>query len=154
MLARALWLQGFAERARGEAEASILELSDAYHQLAVCRMLSFGICRVATMTGDLVAADQAIRRLTEVAASLNAPFWQNAGLFLKGKLLVEQRDFVAGLAALREAFDTCRQTGWRFSEPEFKSALAEALAGLGRTDEALEVIDDAVADADQTDGQA
>jgi predicted ATPase len=44
------------------------------------------------------------------------------------------------LAALREAFDTCNQTGWRLSYPEFMGSFALALAGLGRLDEAHDAV--------------
>ena len=50
---------------------------------------------------------------------------------------------------LRDAFNTCRQTGWRLSYPEFKGALAAALAGLGQLGEALEAVNDAIASAGQ-----
>ena len=152
MLARALWLQGFVERARAEAGASIAELSD--NQLVICRALSFGMCRVSTMTGDFATAEAAIERLTEVAKSVSAPFWQNAGLFLRGKLLVERGNFSEALTVLREAFDTGLRTGWRFSGPEFKGALAEALVGNDQASEALEAVEDALADARRQDGQA
>ena len=154
MLARALWLQGFAERAHNEAKASLDELGATDHQISICRVLSFGICRIATMTGDFVTADRAIAHLIEVATRLNASFWQMAGGFLEGKLLVERREFAEGLRALRGAFETCSRTGWRFSEPEFKGALAEAFAGLGQLGEALDAVNDAVTSAGQRDGQA
>jgi tetratricopeptide (TPR) repeat protein len=154
MLARALWLQGFAERAHNEAKASLDELGATDHQISICRVLNFGICRIATMTGDFVTADRAIARLIEVSTRLNASFWQMAGGFLEGKLLVERREFAEGLRALRGAFETCSRTGWRFSEPEFKGALAEAFAGLGQLGEALDAVDDAVTSAGQRDGQA
>lgn len=73
---------------------------------------------------------------------------------MEGKLLVERREFAEGLRALRRAFETCSRTGWRFSEPEFKGALAEAFAGLGQLGEALDAVDDAVTSAGQRDGQA
>jgi predicted ATPase len=59
---------------------------------------------------------------------------------MEGKLMVERRDFAKGLAALRDAFETCRQTGWLLSYPEYKCWLAEALAGLGQLDEALDAV--------------
>jgi predicted ATPase len=92
------------------------------------------------MTGDFAAAEQANARLIEVATSLNAQRWQTVGRFLEGKLMVERRDFAKGLAALRDAFETCRQTGWLLSYPEYKCWLAEALAGLGQLDEALDAV--------------
>jgi predicted ATPase len=154
MLARALWLQGFAEKALYESQASLEELWGRDHQLTVCRVLYSGTGRIAPMTGDFGAAERGIARLIEVSTRLNASFWQTAGRFLKGKLMVERREFATGSTVLRDAFDTCRQTGWRMSYPEFKGALAEAFAGLGQLDEALEAVNDAMASAGQReDGQ-
>ena len=154
MLARALWLLGFAERGHGEAQTALAEIEAAGHQITVCRVLYYGICRIAPMTGDFVSAERAIARLTELATSLNAPFWITAARFLQGKLLVERREFAAGLAALREAFDACDQTGWRLSYPEFSGSLAVALAGLGQLDKALDTVNNAIATAgEREDGQ-
>jgi predicted ATPase/DNA-binding winged helix-turn-helix (wHTH) protein len=149
MLARALWLQGFAEKARSEAEASLEELGGADYRLSFCRVLYFGFCRIVPMIGDFGAAERAITRLIEVATSFSAPFWQTVGRLLEGKLLVERGEFAQGAAVLRDAFDTCSRTGWRISYPEFKGALAQALAGLGQVDAALSTVNEAVASAGQ-----
>jgi predicted ATPase len=85
--------------------------------------------------------------LTELATNLNAPFWMTAGQLLQGKLMVERGEFAAGLAVLREAFETCNRTGWRLSYPEFSGSLALALAGLGRLDEAYDAVNNAIAAA-------
>ena len=149
MLARALWLQGFAEKARSEAEASLEELGGVSYRLSFCRVLYFGFCRIVPMLGDFAAGERAITRLIEVATSLNAPFWQTAGRLLEGKLLVERGEFAQGAAVLRDAFETCSRTGWRISYPEFKGALARALAGVGQVDAALSALGEAVASAGQ-----
>jgi predicted ATPase len=149
MLARALWIQGFAEQALKEARVGVEELHDTDHPLFLCRILFHGICRIATMTGDFATADREIARLIEVATGLNAPFWETAGHFLKGKLLVERGEFAQGLLVLRNAFETCDRTGWRLSYEEFKGALASGLVGTGRLDEALVALDDAMAAADE-----
>jgi predicted ATPase len=147
MLARALWMQGFTEQALTEARLSLKELQGTDHPLLLCRALYFGICRIATMTGDVATADREIARLIEVATGLNAHLWETAGHFLKGKLLVERGEFAQGLLVLRDAFETCGRTGWRLSYEEFKGALALGLAGTGRLDEALVALDDAMAAA-------
>jgi predicted ATPase/DNA-binding winged helix-turn-helix (wHTH) protein len=153
MLARALCLQGFAERARQEARTSVDEVPAKEHPLTICRVLNFGICRVASMTGYFEEAEQAIAHSIEVATRLNAPFWQIVGLFLKGKLLVDRHEFAEGSAVLRDAFDKCGQNGWRISYPEFKGALAAAHAGLGQTGEALDAVNEAIADSGAQHGQ-
>ena len=142
MMTRPLWLRGFADQAMHHARASLNELGPADPQLLVCRVLYVGMCRVAPMTGDFAAAEQANARLMEIATSLNARRYQTLGRFLDAKLMIERGDFADGLAVLREAFDTCRQTGWRMSYPEFKCWFAAALAGVGLFDEALDAVNE------------
>jgi predicted ATPase/Tfp pilus assembly protein PilF len=150
MLARALWIQGFAEQALQEAHLSLKE-EGTDHQLLLCRILYHGICRIATMTGDFAIADREIARLIETATGANAHLWETAGHFLKGKLLVERGEFAQGLLVLRDAFEACSRTGSRLSYAEFKGALALAFAGTGRLEEALVALDDAMA-AEAEDG--
>ena len=153
MLARALWIQGFADQALKETRLSLEEMQDTDHPIQLCRILYQGICRIATMTGDFATADREIARLIETATRLNAHNWETAGHFLKGKLLVERGEFAQGLPVLRDAFETSDRTGWRLSYAEFKGALALGLAGTGRLDEALVAADDAMAaDREGADG--
>jgi predicted ATPase len=147
MLARALWMQGFTEKALNEAHASLQDVRGAGQELLLCRTLYYGICRIAPMIGDFATADRQIAHLIDMATSLNAHFWETAGHFLKGKLLIERGEFAQGLPVLRDAFETCDRTGWRLSYPEFKGALALACAGLGQLNEALGTLEDAVATA-------
>ena len=147
MLARALWMQGLIDRALTEAYACLEDLHAADHPLVLCRVLYYGICRIAPMVGDFEAAEQSTSRLFETATALNASFWVTAARLLQGKLAVERGQFADGLMVLRAAFETCRQTGWRISYQEFQAALAVALAGLGHGGEALETVDAAITDA-------
>jgi len=153
MLARALWMQGLTDQALNEARLSEEELQGKDHQLLLCRTLYHGVCRIATMTGDFATADREIARLIEVATGLNAHVWKTGGHFLKGKLLVERREFAQGLLVLRDAFVASDRTGWHISYAEFKGALALAFSGTGRFDEALVALDDAMAaDREGADG--
>ncbi len=154
MLARVLCLQGFTERAYLEARISVDEAPTKERPLTVCRVLNFGMCRVAPMIGRFEEAEQAIAQSIAVATTLSAPFWQILGLFLKGKLLVDRREFAEASTVLRDAFDKCGQNGWRISYPEFKGALAAAHLGLGETDEALEAANDAIANSGAQHGHA
>jgi predicted ATPase len=145
MHARVLWLQGFADTARREAQASLDDVSGS--DLTVCRVIYFGVGRIAPMTGDFETAKNAVSNLIELATRVNAPFWMTAGQLLRGKLLVERRDFAEGLAVLRGACEVCRQTGWRLSYPEFNGSVALALAGLERLDEAYDAVTGAIESA-------
>jgi predicted ATPase/DNA-binding winged helix-turn-helix (wHTH) protein len=139
-LSRTLWLLGFIEQARLEAQAALDEIRGTDHPLVLCRVLYFGMCRILPTAGDFAGAEQNITRLIEAATAINQPFWQTAGRFLSGKLMIERGDFADGVAVLNDAFDVCRRTGWRMSYPEFKGALAMGFAGLGELDEALAAV--------------
>ncbi len=154
MLARTLCLRGFMDQALGEAEASLEELRGAINRqlTPMCRVIDFGMSRVTLMTGDLPAAERSIARLIAAARLSNAPYWQTAGRFLEGKLLIERREFAKGAAALRGAFDAGKRTGSHASYPEFLGALAEALSGLGQQGEALDAVNEAIAGAGQREG--
>jgi predicted ATPase/DNA-binding winged helix-turn-helix (wHTH) protein len=154
MLARVLWLRGFPDRAGREAQVSMDEFRGHLRQLTMCQVIYVGMGRIATMMGDFSAAENAIAALGELATHVSARFWLTAGQFLRGKLLVERHAYAEGLAVLNEAFEICRQTGWRLSWPEFTGSLAEALAGLGRADEAHDAIAVAIESAGgRADGQ-
>jgi predicted ATPase/DNA-binding winged helix-turn-helix (wHTH) protein len=148
-LSRALWLQGFIDQARLEAQTSLDELAAADNPLLFCRGLWYGVCHVMSTTGDFAAAEQSITRLIETATRIDAPFWQTAGHFLSGKLMIEQGEFAHGMIVLNDAFDVCRRTGWRMSYPEFKGALAAGLAALGQLDEALVAVNEGLDDVAQ-----
>jgi predicted ATPase/DNA-binding winged helix-turn-helix (wHTH) protein len=148
-LSRALWLRGFIDQARLEAQASLDELPATNLPFPLCRVLYYGVCRIMPTTGDFAAAELSIARLIEAATRINAPFWQTAGRFLSGKLMIEQGEFTHGVAVLSGAFDACRRAGWRISYPEFKGALATGLVGLGQLDEALAAVNEGLDDVAQ-----
>jgi predicted ATPase/DNA-binding winged helix-turn-helix (wHTH) protein len=149
MLARGLWLQGFAEQATDQARLSLEEAQATNYQLSIGEALRVAVCDIALMTGDLIAAEQSVTMLIDLATSRNAPFWAISGRCLRGKLLVMRGEFELGSALLRAELDLCERTGWPIWYPEFLGALAEGLAGLGRTEEAFVAIDQALASADR-----
>jgi predicted ATPase/DNA-binding winged helix-turn-helix (wHTH) protein len=149
-LSAALWLRGFIDQAKLAAQTSLDELSPSDLPFPFCRMLYYGACRIMPTTGDFAAAEQSIARLIETATRINAPFWQTAGGFLSGKLMIEQGEFAQGVIVLNDAFDVCRRSGWRMSYPEFKGALATGHAGLGQLDAALAAVNEGLDDVIQT----
>jgi predicted ATPase/DNA-binding winged helix-turn-helix (wHTH) protein len=148
VLAPVLWLRGFVDQGVIQAQASLEEAHATDHKLTLCWVLHHAAYPVALMTGDLVAAGQAVAMLTDLATSLGAPFWKTLAHCLEGKLLIRRGEFGTGSAQLRTALETCERTGWTICYPEFLCALAEGLAGLGQFTEAIATIDRALARAD------
>jgi predicted ATPase/DNA-binding winged helix-turn-helix (wHTH) protein len=149
MLARSLWLQGYAEQAAEQAQICLDDAQVTNYPLSIGEALRVAMCQIALMTGDLETADQAVTRLIDIATSCNAPFWAISGRCLRGKLLIMRGEFAAGSAILRAELDLCERTGWPIWYPEFLGVLAEGLAGLGRMSEALAAIHQAMESADR-----
>jgi predicted ATPase/DNA-binding winged helix-turn-helix (wHTH) protein len=149
MLARALLLLGYPDRAIREARASLEEAQVSGYQFSVCEALRMAVCTITILTGDFEAAEPAVAMLVDTATSANGPFWTLTGRCLEGKLLIKQGRFEAGVTLLRSQLDTAEKTGWAIWYPEFLGVLAEGLAGLGRAPEAIETVDRAIAKAER-----
>jgi predicted ATPase len=149
MLARVLWLRGFVNQGVTQAQASLEEAHATDHKLTLCWILHHAAYPVALMTGNLVAAGQAVAVLMDLATSLGAPFWKTLAQCLEGKLLIKCGEFGTGSAQLRAALGTCEKTGQTICYPEFLCALAEGLAGLEQFTEAIATIDRALETADR-----
>jgi predicted ATPase len=148
-LAQVLWLRGYVDQGVTQAQASLEQAQATGHKPTLCWVLHYGAYPVALMTGDLLAAGQAVATLMDLATSLSAPIWEILAHCLEGKLLIKRGEFGAGSVRLRSALDTCERTGWTICYPEFLGALAEGLAGLRQLTEALATIDRALATADR-----
>jgi predicted ATPase len=137
------------DQAVHQAQASLEEVQPTDPKLIRCRVLHYAVYPIALLTGDFVAAERAVAMLSDLANSLNAAFWTIVGRCLEGQLLIKRGEFGTGSVLLRAALDTCTQTGWTISYPEFMGVLAEGLAGLGQVTEALAAVDQALARAER-----
>jgi len=149
LLARALLLLGYPDRALQEARASLEEAQVTGYKFSICESLRLGLCSVALVTADLKAAESAVATLVAVATSSNGPFWRLTGRCLEGKLLIKQGRFSEGTALLRAQLDAAEKVEWAIWHPELLGALAEGLAGQGRLPEAIATVDQALAKADR-----
>jgi predicted ATPase/DNA-binding winged helix-turn-helix (wHTH) protein len=148
MLARVLWLQGFVDQAKDQAQASLEDAQAAAHVASQLYTVFFAVFPISVMTGDLAAAERALAMLIDLGTRHNTAYWKNLGHCLEGKLLIARGEFRTGSTLLRAALETCDRAGWTVSYPEILGVLAEGLAGLGRLTEALATIDQALARAD------
>jgi predicted ATPase len=147
MLARILWLEGLIDQAIEEANKSVEEAGAAARGLSLLYPLAWTTCPLMLMTGNLEAAEKAIRTLKDVATKHNAAWWKTLANCLEAKLLIQCGEFRKGVRLLRNSLGKCEQTGWTVCYPEFLGTLAEGFAGLGQLAESLQTIDRALAQA-------
>jgi predicted ATPase/DNA-binding winged helix-turn-helix (wHTH) protein len=141
-LARALWLQGYADRAAKIARQTLDEAGTRGHPVRLCIFLIYA-APVFLWIGDWPAAEAIIERLTAHAQRHSLAPYHAVGVGLKGDLSLRRGDVDAGIRLLRTCLETLP------ADPVFTGALAEGLARAGQFDEAMAVIDEAIAHSER-----
>lgn len=145
-LARVQWLCGFPDRALHSARQSMIEAAETGSPVDVSYSLVYS-CYVFLWCGDLQTAQE----MNETVMA--QPHWQGRlmwfhaeALALKGELLVRRGNLEAGIELLRDTLASMQATSQKNLMLSVTACcLAEALAATGRAEEALTVINDAIA---------
>jgi predicted ATPase/DNA-binding winged helix-turn-helix (wHTH) protein len=145
-LARALWLRGFSEQALRTAQQAIDEAERRDHPVSVCISLIYA-APVFLWRGDLERAADFIERLIAYAGRYSLAPYRAVGMALKGELAVTRDQAGSGVILLRNALETLHAERHNILATVFASALAEGLRKTGQFDEALVIINGAVAQA-------
>jgi predicted ATPase/DNA-binding winged helix-turn-helix (wHTH) protein len=137
-LARTLWLQGHADRAANVARQSLDEAGTLTHPVRLCIILIYA-APVFLWIGDWPTAEAIIERLIAHAERHSLAPYRAVGVGLKGELSLRRGDVDAGIRLLRTCLETLH------ADPIFLADLSEGLAMAGQGDEAMAIIDEAIA---------
>jgi predicted ATPase/DNA-binding winged helix-turn-helix (wHTH) protein len=143
-LARTLWLQGYPDQA--VASASQVATEPAFHQdlITYCIALIWGIS-VFHWVGDWAAAEAKIERLITLAEGHSLAPYQAVGIGLRGEALIARGELDSGMDMLRDSIRDLRAERYELYTSGLTCRLAQGLAAMGRVDQALAMIDDAIA---------
>ena len=144
LLARILWLQGFPDQALSTARLAVEEAEVTGHALSLCHALAQAACPVATLNGDVEAAEGYTAVLLNHARELGLAGWIARSHCFQGVVLIMRRDFAAGLPLLRNALDELRVGGAAPGYPAFLALLARGHGLAGQVTEGLAIIDQAL----------
>ena len=142
VLARTLWLQGYADRAVKVARQTLDGAGTPDHPVSACICLIYAVS-VFLWIGDWSAAGAIIERLIAHAERHSLAPYHAVGVGLRGELSLRRGDVDAGIRLLRICLETLP------SNPVFMRDLAEGLAMAGQFDEAMAVIDKAIAHSER-----
>jgi tetratricopeptide (TPR) repeat protein len=142
-LARALWLAGSPDRAVEAARFTISE-AERLDQPVTLGIALIWMTYVFLWCGDWEGAEQLIERLIDHAAKHSLGPYNAVGLGLKGDLLVRRGEPAEGIELLRRGLATLHATRHKILVGAFSIALAEGLARINRSDEALTVLEEAI----------
>ncbi|MBO1908489.1 winged helix-turn-helix domain-containing protein [Microvirga sp. 3-52] len=149
-LARVLWLRGRAQEALGEVEDMIETALQVDHNLTTCHVLSDAVCPVYLMAGDLDRAQHYTGMLLERTKAHALDVWHAYAECFQGDILIRQGKATAGVPLVRNAQDRLERAGFHLYRTVFHAVLASGLQALGRVDEALGLLDRALALTRQT----
>ena len=143
-LARTLWLRGAFEQVPVLLHRAIEIVEKGEQPISFCMCLLYSI-PIFLRNGDFAKAEELIERLiaTSKGHSLNAH--HAGGLALKGELMIAGGEVDEGVLRLRNALSTLHVAEYYILELPGIRALAEGLLLGGRAQEALKVIDTAIA---------
>jgi predicted ATPase len=149
VLARILWLQGFADQSMRAAESSVADARAANHTNSLCYALSQAACPIALSVGDLAAAEHYVMMLVDHSTRRALTLWQAWGRSYQGVLFIERGDSATGLRLLRTGLDELGEA--KFAALRLVTFLmAEALARAGRIADGLAMIEEAIAQSEHT----
>jgi predicted ATPase/DNA-binding winged helix-turn-helix (wHTH) protein len=142
-LTRALWLRGFADRARSIAKTAIDEAASGVHPISICVSLAYG-SPVFLWSGDLRSVENYTARLIEYAGRHSIEPYRVVGLGLKGAVAIARDELETGIDLLRAALEFLTTLRLNIFVTEFMGALADGLRKHGQVEEALFTINQAI----------
>jgi len=147
-LAMTQLLLGHAEEARQHATAGLAAARrlDNPHTLAHALAL---YCRYLSIIGDIPALQEASEELAMVAAEHRFPFYCAAGDIYRGWVLAEH-DIPGGLRMLRDGTEAFVALGAMALRPWYLGRIAMLCSALGEVREAIDLLDEALAEIDKS----
>jgi predicted ATPase len=149
ILARSLWLEGYAGRAVSVARNALHQANALDHPVSLC------LCWIYTVdvfleTGDWSKTDMIIDTLIARAEKYALAPYHAIAIGLKGRLSLRQEDTEGGLRRLHACLDALEAGQHQALTAVLTSDLAIALARVGRIYEADAAIDKAMAFGEPT----
>jgi predicted ATPase/DNA-binding winged helix-turn-helix (wHTH) protein len=149
-LSRTLWLRGHPERAVQMARLAIDE-AGRLGPVDICISLIY-TTPVFLWRGDWSEASRRIEQLIALAGRHCLGPYHAVGIGFRGMLAVTRRQPGLGIELLSEALAALQAEHHHIQVCAFKGAIAEGLLQLGRTGEALDMIGEAISQAELSGG--
>jgi predicted ATPase/DNA-binding winged helix-turn-helix (wHTH) protein len=141
VLARILWLRGFADQAWRIARSAVDEAEALGDPATLCFALSHGGCLVALWVGNLAAAERYAEMLLDHSRKHGFAVWNDFASHLKGVALVKAGDLEGGLPLLRAGLHEITEPNTGLWFLTALGQMAEALGQAGRFADGLAAVE-------------
>jgi len=143
ILARNLWLQGYADRALSLVEQMITEAQALEPTLTLGAVICDAACFIALWVGDMALAARYTGMLKAHTGPAVRAYHAHIDAF-EGEILVRQGHVEQGIGLLRHATRSLRAGPFCLNYTKFEAVLAEALLATGQISDAQETVDGAI----------
>jgi len=148
-LARVLWHLGYPEQALTCAEQAVAIAAAVSHPVSRAGALSWAAA-LHQLRGEVGRARQVAETDLALTTEEMLPFFRSHAIIFRGWALVEQGQCEEGIAQLREGLVAYRATGAELECSHWLALLAEAYRDIGRPEEGLRLIAEALDHVAQT----
>lgn len=142
------WLLGYPDQALSSSRDALELARELSHPYSLAVALDF-----ASMFHQFRRDARAVIELADAAIALSTehgfPVWMAFGRILRGWALAERGQSEEGIRQMREGLSAFSATGAELTRPYFLTLLAEAQGKVGRTEEARELIAEALSVAER-----
>ncbi len=143
-LGLALFCLGFPDQAIARSLGCIADARKLAHPTSLAVSLAIGALLLA-LSGDNATLKKRADQLVAVATEQGLPFYHAWGAIFRGRAKVNDGDVADGIALLRDGVAAYRATGAVMWLPHFVALLAAARAVAGQVEEAMTLLDEALA---------
>jgi len=147
-LGRVLWHLGYPEQALRCSERAVAIAEQAVHPFSLSMALSW-TAALHQLRGEAGPTREVAERDLALATEQIFPFFAAHAMVLRGWALVEEGRCEEGVARLREGVDAYRATGANVESPHWLTLLAEGCGKAGRTEEALDILRQGLAEVER-----
>ena len=144
VMAGVQWQQGLFDQAMRACEGIFSDAQSSGHSVSVCFALVWGVCPISLRLGLIERAEAAISLLRMQTRTDALDSYYACALGFEGQIAAHRGDLPTAERLLRESLDGLKRSKYEVLCTPFLAALASVTTQLGRVDEGLSAIEEAV----------
>jgi tetratricopeptide (TPR) repeat protein len=144
-----LWSLGYADVALQRLQAMLTLAQELAHPFSKAVAPGGAAC-IQQLRRDIRDTQARAEAALTLATEQGFPYWMAGGAILRGWALAAQGQAEEGICHMQQGLTAYGATGAKFCQPFWLALLAEAYGQVGRADEGLRALDEALAHVDKT----
>ncbi len=145
----ALWALGYPDQARARSQSALTLAQEVAHPLSLALPL-FYTAALQQSCREVSAAQERAEALIALSTEQGFPHWLTLGTILQGWALAKQGQGEKGIGLMGQGWAAYQGRGGKLRRSYYLALLADAYGEIGRAEEGLQVLAEALATVDRT----